>query len=399
MIDEIGCPVRTTRRYSKRHSLAEQGCPEACSQASGITARQEGSNPAPLERRATRLTGTSGPPLGSLFVRGRNITWEKCREPVRFGLQSAAGAVLTYAVVRALGLPELSWAVISAVFVTHQNLDATFRAAMGRIGGTLLGSVVGLAAVLLLPGADDVGWRLAAVALAMNGLAVMLPTMQYGVVAAAVIVLPGGSDAWAGAVDRGVAISVGTLVGTACTFIVWPESATKRASRAIMGALTACADLLDTDADALMRDEKMSCDDLHRRFLTANGQARELVTEAQCWSKSGRNIRALIEANSRLWHTLIILDRLQRAAGRRAPIAENEMVRSRLAEMREQVCAALKKAQLGQHLDLEPASAAIRCTIEATREDTGKGGLAPLTFALEELICDLEALDQALSRC
>ncbi|MET1753955.1 FUSC family protein [Novosphingobium sp. RD2P27] len=324
------------------------------------------------------------------------MTWAKCREPVRFGLQSAVGAVLSYGVARLLGLSEMSWAVISAVFVARQNLDATFKAAMGRLGGTLLGSMAGLAAVMLLPGADDVGWRLAAVALSMNGVAVVLPSMQYGVVAAAIIVLPSDNDALAGAIDRGVAIGVGTLVSTACTFVIWPESASKRAERAIMRALAACTDLLNAQADALVHDKQVSRNDLQQRFLNAITDARGLIGDAQRWSARGHDVAPLIEATSRLWHTLIILDRLQRARGRRAPLAENAMARQRLGEMREQVCTTLTKARLGCRLDVKPAIAAVRCTIDAAEDDTSRVALAPLTFALEELICDLEALNHAL---
>jgi len=323
----------------------------------------------------------------------------KLRDPLRFGLQSAAGAVFAYFVARAIGLSELSWAVMSALFVAHLNLDATFSAAVGRIGGTLLGSLLGLAAVLLLPGTDEVGWRLAAVALAMNAVAVVLPNTQFGVVAAAVIVLPSGEDVWAGALERGSAIAVGTLVGTACAFLVWPESAARRARRVALRALAACRDVFAVETGALMGLEEAATSDLHRRVLATIRDARDLADGARLWGTGSRATRALIDASSRLWHTLLILNRLQADHKRREQVARNGALAEQMQAVREQVGAMLAGAGPGQRTEVEPALEALRSAIGIIRTDIERHDLEPLAFMLEELICDLEELDRALAAC
>lgn len=331
--------------------------------------------------------------MTALLKHMRWITW---RDPVRFGLQSAAGVMLTYFAAHLLGLPEISWAVMSALFVAHQNLEATLTDAAGRIGSTLLGTVLGLATVLMLPGADAAIWRLAFVALAMNGIAILLPHMQYGVVAAAVIVLPTGESVWGSAVDRGLAIALGSLVGTASAFLIWPETAAWRARRTVLAALATCRELLDASLNAFVNNEQGSLDALHQQFLLRLRDARELSGSARV---RGDGIRAMVVASSRLWHTLIVLDRLQMQPGRRRHVSEDTAVIHRLEEVRDEVCGMLSQAHPGKTADSGAAVAAIRRAIDAVEASTARPALEPLAFALEELVQDLETLEKALGRC
>src|SRR3989344_5206794 len=82
------------------------------------------------------------------------------RDSARLAVQSAAAAAATWFVMQRLELPHTSWAVISALFVVQPSLDGTFTAALGRIAGTVVGTVVGLAPVILFGGHDLTALRL-----------------------------------------------------------------------------------------------------------------------------------------------------------------------------------------------------------------------------------------------
>lgn len=144
------------------------------------------------------------------------------RESLRVALQGAIAGVATYLLCRGLGLPEISWGVISALFVIHQSADATFSAAAGRLVGTLIGTLVGIATVYLMGGEDLTVLRLAIAALAMNAIAVVRPEFRFGIVAATILALETDPEILGGALMRGAAVIIGTALGTVTALAIWP---------------------------------------------------------------------------------------------------------------------------------------------------------------------------------
>ena len=91
------------------------------------------------------LTGRRWPiPSGSGVWR-RHL--RRIEKPARVAAQTAAAAGATFGLFTITGLPQTSWAVVSALFVIQPNVGGTVGAALGRIAGTALGTAVGLACV------------------------------------------------------------------------------------------------------------------------------------------------------------------------------------------------------------------------------------------------------------
>lgn len=73
--------------------------------------------------------------------------------------------------------------------------------------------------------------------------------VRYGVVAASIIALDPDPNVFGGALNRCWTILIGSFIGVATAFLVWPTTATRRAHEAIQQALGACRDLLEAEAD------------------------------------------------------------------------------------------------------------------------------------------------------
>lgn len=253
-----------------------------------------------------------------------HLSPETRRDLIRLGLQSAVAAGGTYLVMRVTGLPQLSWAVMSALFVVQQSLDNTLQSAGGRLVGTVLGSAVGLASVVLIDvdhvGTVGGGWgillRLVLCGLVMNAISVARPGLRYGVIAAAIIALePAADNAVQGAVDRGTAILTGTLLGIAAALAIWPDPAYRRLRRHVRRALTACADLVTEALDDLAEGGGgAKLGPLHQRILLELQQAHAASGASRLHRlpglSKGADPQRLVRVTERLWHALVLLDRV-----------------------------------------------------------------------------------------
>lgn len=316
----------------------------------------------------------------------------------RLALQGAAAASATLLACRWFGVSadSWSWAVISALFVIQANADATVSAALARIGGTVLGTLVGLATVWVLGGEDATLWRVTIAAAVMSGVACLKPDMRYGAVAASVIALDPDPSVTGGALSRGAAIFLGSAVGSVVALTVWPQSAIHRARTAVTEALAACRELLQAEADGLTRGEGRKLEEIHARFLDHYRSARELADEAQLRGRDRRRaLRDLVHTLSQLWHSLIIIDRfLSRPGGRLA----DDRAAEAIDLLKESACRHLEALCGGEEvpeLDLverhaEQAAAAVR---RAARRDRPE--LEALAFSLCEVLRNLRDLNRS----
>ena len=331
------------------------------------------------------------------FPRYERAAWI---DAARLAAQSAAAAALTYAAMRMFGLEHLTWAVISALLVGQHSVDGTLVAVRGRLGGTVLGAAVGLAAIALLPGESLALARLVLAAAAVNAVAALEPRLRYGVVVAAIVTLEPGADPFEGALERALAIGIGAGAGAACAWLVWPQSARRRTLRELRRAIDDCAALLRGSVDRVL-GKPVDIEPLHRRFLTHVGAARAQAAPMRRRGEADCLLQA-VHAAERLWHALIVLDRISHSE-EHAPPPNGALARA-LDEVREQSCAALGRLgsadtrATGRQAD---ATHAVHAAIEEARaaccraEDALGREAAVLDFALREIRRNLAELRDA----
>jgi len=149
----------------------------------------------------------------------------------RHGVQLALAVVLAYAASSALRLPESFWAVMSALIVVRPTSGATFSAGWLRLGGTLLGTLGGLAAVWLHHhGASGPAITLAVVS-ALAFASALLPMFASAPIASLIILSSGaiaGHTALEVAELRGIEVGLGVLVGIAVSLVLRGAGATAR---------------------------------------------------------------------------------------------------------------------------------------------------------------------------
>lgn len=234
---------------------------------------------------------------------------------MRLAVQSAAAAALAWVAVTLIGTDQAFLAVISAVLVLEPNRHATLDSALQRLLGAMAGTIVGLAAMAL---GEPLGlpWTLAAAMLVMGGIVAWKPELRYGVVAAAGLAV--GSDQ--GFVDtawtRGVAIFVGAAAGLLVGWALLPESAPSRARRQLSEAPGCCRKLLDRSFVSLLDEEDAELSELHGGFSRSIADAADTIDTLPLRRSSlGRSWYRAVHGAERLWHAIIILDRVSEAAG------------------------------------------------------------------------------------
>jgi uncharacterized membrane protein YccC len=240
--------------------------------------------------------------------------------PARVAAQTATAALTTFALFKITGLPQVSWAVISALFVIQPNVGGTISTALGRVAGTMLGTAIGLACVFLI-GAST--WAVAlGLLVATAGLSFITdvrPGLRYGLVPAAFILLaPGGEvveKAWEGA----TAISIGALIGALTGLVVLPEPAHRAAERHLGEAIRHAADLLAATVESLTGEScsnpiQAASDAIETEIWTVGG----LTAQSRYPSRARRSPthprpRELLRAAERLWHSLLLMTRIDEA--------------------------------------------------------------------------------------
>jgi uncharacterized membrane protein YccC len=242
--------------------------------------------------------------LGDL-LKGR-IDRETRRDVARVALQTFVASAATFALMSAFDWPHVSWGVISAIFVIQLNSDTSLLAGIGRVGGTVLGSVFGLTAAYFFIGDQaEVALRVALTTALAAAIATLWPRLSYGAVAAAAISVQPVPE-FVDAIQQALAISLGAAIGTAATLVVWPEFGRDRVLRMLEYGLNDCRRYLEhvlterdegRDADA---DDRR--DESHGTFIEHLGTARSVLSDSRfrVKLKTGQPLRRVLEAVERL---------------------------------------------------------------------------------------------------
>jgi uncharacterized membrane protein YccC len=326
---------------------------------------------------------------------------ETRRDVARVSLQTLAASAATYAVITALDWSHVSWAVISAIFVIQLNSDTSIVTGLGRIGGTAMGTIFGLAATQIFPGDDGALFRVAITTALASGIATIWPSLQYGAVAAAAIVVQSHPE-FSDAVEQALAISVGAVLGTAATILVWPELGRNRVLRMLEYALIDCREYLDQVLATQGEVKKQDRQAIHGNFVNHMATARSVLQDTRIRShlETGHPLRDLVGAVDRLWYGLTLLDRAIRHEHIDLQQENRRFLKGHVTEVQREARAFLEKmvAYL-QNGHRPPGCDAVQKSI-AEAQDAAEAGLRDakdsefhdrslrvLLFALEE-VCD-----------
>ncbi len=235
------------------------------------------------------------------------------RDTVRIVVQTAAACALTWYAVHWAGLGQnTSWGLISTLLVVQASLDDTMQATGFRVLATLLGTVLGIASIWILPAHDMTLLRVVLAAVVVNALGMRWPGLRFGIVPGTILVLSPGQGIVDAALPRALAIVVGALAGFVAASVVWPDRSRSRALREVGRALDAARELLDFVLGDSREDPGPRLERIHASFLGHLQGARGAAGGAKVGRrlKTGRPVTELPRELERLWHGLIILERV-----------------------------------------------------------------------------------------
>lgn len=267
------------------------------------------------------------------------LTRSRLRDAARLGVQSAAAAVATLILLGIIGIDLHFLGVLSAVLVLDPSRDATIGNALQRIVATLIGTVVGGASLLLAPQGQLVS--MAIVMLVMGAIAVVRPQWRYGLVAAAGLAVGVDAALWEAARDRTVAIFVGAAAGISAGLLIWPKTSRGYAIDHLREALATCNELLKRTIAAAVEDSDVELSAQHGKFTRQIERAAAAANSMRL--AQGREKRLLSEAIhrvERLWHALIILDRVGETKTGSSVVGSRQS--RRIEQLKEQCCGALE---------------------------------------------------------
>ncbi len=334
------------------------------------------------------------------------ISREARRDAARVGVQTLVATGATYLVMTWLDWPHLTWGVISAIFVIQLNSDTSLIAGAGRVAGTALGTLFGLAATWLVGGEGEILLRLVITTAAANAVAAIWPRLNYGAVAAVAIAVQPNPE-FSDALEQAIAIAIGAVIGTGATFTVWPEFGRNRARRMLEYALQDCRELILCVLSPESENDDARRRDIHARFVDHLATARSVLSDSRFRTrlKNGRPMREVVEAVENLWYALVLLDRGIAHEGIDIAREDSELLKGHVTQVQQEAAkfleamvAYLRRGKIFPQMD------SVRQTLEDARR-CAEANLAPapsqpdagralrvLLFALEEVADNLQGL-------
>ncbi|UOZ04876.1 FUSC family protein [Amycolatopsis sp. WQ 127309] len=216
------------------------------------------------------------------------------RHAVRLGVCVTAAYVL----ITATGLPGGQLVIIGIVTTLRPSWGQTTNRIVKRVGGTVLGSA--LAAALLVVAAGFSPYVLMVAVAVLSGLGQPLRRINYGfwpVFSAPVALLltdTGGTIGWTDALERSTYNAAGALLAALATVLIWPAREQDRIPDRLAAVLEAHARLLDRVA-VLLTPPALPGERLHTR-AAADATTRELDAARKRLSLQRRPPQDLLES-------------------------------------------------------------------------------------------------------
>ncbi len=235
---------------------------------------------------------------------------------LRLAIQTTIAACLAYVIADALGLPQGFWAVMTAILVTQANVGASLGLAAERLGGSLLGVIVGGGVAVALADAQELKFAgLAVTVLILGFFSARRPSLRIACVTAAIVVLgdPRLGPPIASAENRMIEVVVGTVVAILTSLVVFPSRAgpsfAEHVTRTFTPLFEVARDTLSAAMGQPLDVEAMGAQGTRIRAAFAEGDtlAREARLEVAGYLADSPDPEAILRALRRLWHTEIML--------------------------------------------------------------------------------------------
>jgi uncharacterized membrane protein YccC len=237
---------------------------------------------------------------------------------IRFTLRITVAALITYAIVLALEIPQGFWAVITAVLVVQANLGGSLKFAADRFIGTLSGAVVGVIAMMLIAHTSPLTQAASMVIalLPLGFIAALNQSMRIAPLTALIVMLVAThSDPISSAIERIAGIVIGDVVGVLVALLFLPARASNQLTDAtgeLLAGLAALADLLRRG----LAGEQIG-NDIHRQHESLRKTLKKIDDYADAARRerhhhlwSGPEPEPLVRTVNRLRNDLITLGRV-----------------------------------------------------------------------------------------
>lgn len=238
------------------------------------------------------------------------------KEEYRIPLQTAGAVLLAYGVMLFFDLPELTWAAFSALFVVQASVGGTIGTALSRVAGALIGAAFALALVALW---EMDGWRVfVSLFIGVAGMSLVTarwPPLSYGLVTVTIIIVTPDFYVVEGAIEKIVAISIGSACGMVAAVILLPVTAHRSADAHLATAVRACGEFLVECMKCLTDGNGSGQRKIDHTITHALMRARELSQQADIEKKT-RFMRSTLFPESlpqeveRFRYTLVLVDRI-----------------------------------------------------------------------------------------
>lgn len=231
----------------------------------------------------------------------------------RVPLQTTAGVLLAFGATSFMGRENMSWGVFSALFVVQASIGGTVSLGLERIAGAVLGAIIGVTAVLLpLDGLAGTLVSLWIGVSVMSLVSARWPKLAYGLVTVTIIIVAPDFYVVEGALEKIVAIGIGSVCGMVAAVSVFPVSARRRADHHLSQALRACGRLLDEYINRLTtdRDEDSRADsDVSHALSRARDMSGQAQAERAPMARPDGTHFELLAEVERFRYTLTLIDR------------------------------------------------------------------------------------------
>lgn len=237
------------------------------------------------------------------------------QDSFRLPLQTVAAVLLAYGWMTWRQMPDIAWGAFSALFVVRATVEGTVGEAAARILGAMIGVALGVTLTPLAGAANlPAAWSIVAGVGAAACLSMRWPTLNYSLVTATILTVTPDVNIVAGAVNKTLAIVVGSASGILAAFAVLPLSARRSMRFNLAASLEIYGELLVDWAAALhegrQRPRPRDIPAMERTRWRARDmaiQSRSVPLQFLGWDKQAHRLQDRLEE---LWLTVPLMERV-----------------------------------------------------------------------------------------